>query len=108
NEHRVILWLFDALGTVRIANVATEPSFLGAPINVLIGFPGIFAPASETEGLESHCFEGHVAREDHQVGPRNLAAVFLFDWPQESPRLVEADVVRPTIQWSKPLLAPTA
>src|SRR5262249_11180817 len=53
----------------------SKPGGLGAPINVLIRLPDILATAGKTECFESHRFQGDVARENHQVGPRNLAAV---------------------------------
>ena len=46
--------------------------------------------------------------EDHQVGPGNLAAILLLDRPKEPARLVEADVVRPTVERREALLAPAA
>ena len=52
-----------------IALVATQPGLLGAPIDVMIRLPDVLATATEAEGLESHRFQGDVAREDHQVGP---------------------------------------
>src|SRR5262249_38051044 len=62
--------------------------------------------ATETEGLESHRFEGDVAGQDHQVGPGNLAAILLLDRPEQATRLVQADVVRPTVERREALLAP--
>jgi hypothetical protein len=32
--------------------------------------------SAETEGLETHRFQGDVTGEDHQVGPGNLPAYF--------------------------------
>ncbi len=100
--------LVDALGTVRVADVAAQPGRFGAPIDVVVRLPDVLATAAETEGLESHRFEGDVAREDHQVGPGNLAAVLLLDRPEEPARFVEADVVRPTVERGEALLAPAA
>ena len=94
--------------TVRVADVAAEPGGLPAPIDVLIRLPDVLATAAETEGLESHRFERDVAGEDHQVGPGNLAAILLLDRPKEPARLVEADVVRPTVERREALLAPAA
>src|SRR5262249_20134161 len=68
--------------------------------------PGVFATATETEGLEAHRFEGNVARQDDQVGPGNLAAVLLLDRPKEPARLIQANVVRPTVEWREALLPP--
>src|SRR5206468_7704087 len=64
---------------VPVAGVAfvLQPLALRAPVDVLIRLPNVFTPATEAEGLESHRFEGDVPSEDHQVGPRNLAAILL-------------------------------
>ncbi len=95
-----------ALGLVACG----QPFLFRAPVNVLFRLPDILAPAGETEGLESHRFQRTVAGEDHQVGPGDLVAVFLLDRPEQSARLVEVDVVRPTVEGSKALVAgpPTA
>ena len=79
-----------------------------APIDILIRLPDILAPAAETERLEAHRLERDVAGEDHQVGPRNLAAILLLDRPEQAPRFVQADVVRPTVERREALLAPAA
>src|SRR5882672_4504528 len=91
-----------------VTNVAAEPGRFRAPVNVLIRFPGVFAAATEAEGLEAHRFEGDVARKDHQIGPGDLAAVLLFDRPEQAAGLVEADIVRPTVERCESLLAPAA
>jgi hypothetical protein len=100
--------LFDALRTMRIADVSSQPGCFGTPINIVIRFPRVLAAAGETKRFEAHRLEGDVAREDHQVGPRDFAAVFLFDRPEEPACLVETDVVRPTVERRKPLLTPAA
>src|SRR6185437_1448687 len=41
----------------------------------------------------------------HEVGPGDLAAVLLFDGPQQAARPVEEDVVGPTVQRCEALLA---
>src|SRR6476661_3100261 len=105
DEHRVIL--NNTGRTVRVSGVATEPPFFGPPIDILIGFPNILATAAETECFESHSFERDVPGEDHQVGPRNLAAILLFDRPEKAPRFIQTDVIRPTVQWSEALLTST-
>ena len=104
HEYRTIL--VDALGSVGIANVAAQPLFLGAPINVLIGLPDILATAAETERLESHRFQRHVASQNQQIGPGNLAAVLLLNGPKEPAGLVEAHIVGPTVERRETLLAP--
>ena len=87
----------------RVTFIA-EPGMLRSPIH-LFGFPDIRATAAKTKGFESHGFESDIAGENHEVGPGNLAAVFLFDRPEKAARFVEAHVVRPAIEWSEPLLA---
>ena len=47
-----------------------EPNVLGAPVDVLFGFPDVLAPAGEPERLEPHRFQRTVAGQDHEVGPR--------------------------------------
>src|SRR6478735_6735931 len=103
DEHRVIL--NDTGRTVRVSDVATKPPFFGPPIDILIGFPNILPTAAETECFESHRFERDVPGENHQVGPRNLAAILLFDRPEKAPRFIQTDIIRPTVQWSEALLA---
>ena len=93
---------------MRVADVAAEPGGLGTPVDVLIRLPDVLAPAAETERLEAHRLQGDVPREDHQVGPGNLPAVLLLDRPEQATRLVQADVVRPTVERREPLLAPAA
>src|ERR1700745_928907 len=103
DEHRVIL--NDTGRPVPVSEVAAEPRVFGPPIDILIGLPNILATAAETECFESHGFERDVPGEDHQVGPRNPAAIFLFDRPEKAPRFIQTDVIRPTVQWSEALLA---
>ena len=62
------------------------------------GCPDVFAAAAEAEGLEAHRLEGDVAGEDHQVGPRELAAVLLLDRQQQRAGLVEVAVVGPAVE----------
>ena len=95
---------------IAFAGVAlvVEPGGFLAPVNVLVGLPDVRASAAEAEGLEAHAFERDVAGEDHQVGPGNPAAVFLFDRPEQAAGFVEAHVVRPTVERSEALLAASA
>jgi hypothetical protein len=46
-----------------------------------------------------------VAGEDHQVGPRDLAAVLLLDRPEQAARLVEVAVVGPAVERREALRA---
>src|SRR5581483_7746187 len=84
------------------------PGSLLAPIDVLIRLPHVLATTTETEGLEPHRFQSNVAGENHQIGPRDLTAILLLDRPEQTTRLVQADVVRPAIEWREPLLTSTA
>ena len=85
-----------------------EPLLFGTPVDVLIRFPCIGTAAAKSEGLEAHRLEGHVAGEDHEIGPGNLLAVLLLDRPEQPARLVDVDVVGPGVQRREALLAATA
>ncbi|MDQ1094063.1 hypothetical protein QE400_003476 [Xanthomonas sacchari] len=106
--HQHAVRFVHARRTVRIALVAAQPLGLAAPVYVLVRLPGVGAAAGETEGLEAHRFQRDVAGEDQQVGPRDGLAVLLLDRPQQAPRLVQADVVRPAVERSEALLAAAA
>ncbi len=95
---------------VPVAGIAfvLQPSGLFAPIDVLIRLPDVLATAAETERFEAHRFQRDVPRQDHQVGPGNLPAILLLDRPEQAARLVQAHVVRPTVERRKALLAPAA
>src|SRR5262249_13147888 len=105
HEHVLAL---NAGRALCVADVAAEPRRLAAPVDVLVRFPRVGAAAREAEGLEAHCLERDVAREDHQVGPGELPAVFALDRPEKAARLVEADVVGPAVERGEALLAPAA
>ena len=85
--------------------LVTEPGALRAPVDVLVGLPDVRPAAGVAEGLESHRLQRTVAREDHQVGPRDLAAVLLLHRPEQPARLVEVAVVGPAVQRREPLHA---
>ena len=93
-----------ALGVVTLI---VEPLLLGAPVG-LVGLPHVGAPEGETEGSEPHRLEGAVAGEDHQVGPREVAAVLLLHRPQEPARLVQVAVVGPAVEGGEALVAGAA
>ena len=57
DEHRLVLVLFDALGTTGVANVAPQPGGFLAPVHVLIRLPDVLAAPAEPERLETHRFE---------------------------------------------------
>src|SRR5882672_20486 len=92
---------------IALAGVAfvRQPLAFGAPVDVLVGLPAVFAAAAETERLEAHRFKGDVAGQNVKVGPGDFPAVFLLDWPQQPPRLVEVHVVRPAVERRETLLA---
>src|SRR5262249_35062394 len=104
DEHRIILALGDTLRPMLVADIAAKPGDLGAPVHIVVRLPNILAAAAKTERFETHRLERDVARQDHQIGPRNLAPIFLLDRPQQSASFVEADVIGPAIERSKPLL----
>ena len=90
---------------VAAVALVPEPGGLGTPVDVVVRLPDVLAAAAEAEGREAHRLQGNVAREDHQVAPRDLLAVLLLDRPQQPAGLVEADVVRPAIERREALLA---
>src|SRR4029453_2678785 len=81
-----------------------QPLILRAPVD-FFRFPDVRTPAGEPEGLEPHRLQRDVARQDDEVGPRNLPAVLLLGRPQKPARLVEAHVVGPGVEGWEPLLA---
>jgi len=87
------------------AGLVVEPFLLVSPVDVNLRRPDVLAPASETEGLETHRFQRDVARKDDEVGPGDFFAVLLFDRPQQPARLVKVDVVGPAIERGKTLVA---
>ncbi len=95
------------LGVVVIA-VAAQPFLFGAPIGVDFGMPDVRAAKGEAVGFQAHGFIRNRARQDDQVGPGNLVAVFLFDRPQQAAGLVEVAIVRPGIERSEADIARTA
>src|SRR6266511_1491659 len=100
--------LLDALRPARVADVAAEPGGFPSPIDVLVRVTGVLTPAGETECLKAHRFECYVPGENHQIGPRNLASILLLNRPKKPARLVQANVVRPTVDRCETLLAPAA
>src|SRR5690606_6705718 len=90
--------------TAGDALVAAEPRGLGTPVDVVVRLPRVDAAARETERLQAHRLERDVARQDHQVGPRDLLAVLLLHRPRQTTRFVEADVVRPAVERGEALL----
>ena len=73
-------WVFQ-IALTRIAFV-TQPFCLNTPIDVFFWFKDIGATTGKTECFKTHRLKRSVARKNQQIGPRNLLAVFLFNWPQ--------------------------
>ena len=90
------------IAVARVPLVA-QPLAFRSPIN-FFGFPNVRAASAKTECLKAHRFKRHIARENHQVGPGNLAAIFLLGWPEQPARLVKAHVIGPAIQRREALL----
>src|SRR3954447_11644841 len=85
--------------------LVTEPGVLRSPVD-FFRLPDILAPEAEPERFEAHRFEGAVTGKDQQVSPGDLAAVLLLDRPQQTARLVQADVVGPAVKRGEALRAP--
>ena len=98
-RERILEVAFAGVALVR------EPHVFGTPVGHLVGLPRVDASAGEAERLESHRFQRAVSGEDHEIGPRDLAAVLLFDRPEQMARLVEVRVVRPAVERLETLLA---
>ena len=90
------------LAFATVALIA-QPGAFRAP-EQFFRFPGVGTPASEAEGFEAHGLQRHVAGEHIEVGPREVAPVFLFDRPQQTAGLVQRGVVRPAVERSEALL----
>ena len=95
-------------GSERILEVAvafvalvTEHFGFWTPVNILFRLPEVGASASKSKGLEAHGFEGHIADQNKEVGPRELFAVLLLDGPKQHSRFVEVAVVGPAVQGGK-------
>ena len=95
----------ERLRQLTLAAIAfiAQPRPFRTPVE-LLGLPHVGASAGEAEGLEAHRFQRDVAGENHQVGPRDLLAIFLLDGPQQAARLIQVRVVRPAIQRGEALL----
>ncbi|MET3220545.1 hypothetical protein ABIF35_001332 [Bradyrhizobium japonicum] len=98
----------ERLGELAFAAVAliAQPGAFGTPIE-LFRLPDVGATAGETERLEAHRFQRDIAGEHHQIGPGDLAAVFLLDRPEQPARLVEVGVVGPAVERRETLLTGT-
>ena len=85
------------LAVPRVALVR-EPLTLRPPVDVGLGLPDILTSAGEAESSQAGILQRAVAREDHQVGPRDALAILLLEGPQQAARLVEVAVVWPAVQ----------
>ena len=94
------------LAITAVAFVA-EPFRFRSPVDVILRLPNVFASAGEAEGFEPHGFERAISRKNHQVRPGQLPAIFLFDRPEKSARLVQTCIVGPTVERCKALRAGT-
>ena len=83
---------------ITAVTLVTEPRRLGSPVDALVGFVDVLASTAEAEGRKAHRLERDVARQDEEVRPGDLASVLLLDRPEQTARLVEADVVGPTVE----------
>ena len=66
-------------------------------------FPDVFTTTREAEGFETHRVHGDITGQNDQVSPRNFAAVFLLDRPEQAACFVKVDVVRPAVERRKAL-----
>ena len=87
--------------TFSFVTLVVQPFSLRPPVNVLFWFPHIGAATGKAKRFETHAFEGHIASQNHQVRPRDLAAILLLDGPQQTTSLVQVGVVWPAVERSK-------
>ena len=92
------------LAVAGVALVA-QPFRFTAPIDVLLGLIDVLAPKAEAEGLEAHRLHADVGGKDHEVGPRERAAILGLDGPEQAARLVEVAVVGPAVERREALRA---
>ena len=91
--------------TCAFATAWCQPLFLRTPVGVFFWVPDVFTTTGKTEGFKAHGFVRHVTGENHQVSPGQLVAVFLFDRPQQTTRLIQVAVIRPAVQRCEALVA---
>mmetsp|Transcript_7768 Transcript_7768/g.8878 ORF Transcript_7768/g.8878 Transcript_7768/m.8878 type:complete len:269 (-) Transcript_7768:291-1097(-) len=84
-QRRFVTFTAGKLGVVPLVR---HPHGFWPPVHVSFGFPNVLAPSSKAKRLEAHRFDRAVASKDHQIGPGELFAVLLLDWPQQSACLV--------------------
>src|SRR5262249_48616158 len=83
---------------VVVVAVGPEPLDLRPPVDVSLRLPDVLTPTGKPESLEPHRLQSTVSGVDHQIGPGELPAVLLLDWPKQSSGLVEARVVGPAVE----------
>ena len=91
-----------ALG--QVTNIVAEPLGLAAPVDRLIGLPGIRTTPSKAEGLETHGLKSNITGQEEQISPGDLVTVLLLNGPQQAAGLVKTDIVGPAVEGSKSLL----
>ncbi len=90
--------------TFAAVALVPQPSAFRPP-EEFFRLPGVGTAASEAKGFEAHGFQRHVTGEHVEVGPGEVAPVFLLDRPQQAPGLVQRSVVRPAVERGETLLA---
>src|SRR5208282_4911427 len=88
---------------IPAVTLVSQPRALRSPIK-LFRLPDISAPPPKTKCLKAHRLECDIAGKNHEVGPGDFPPILLLDRPQQTARLVEVHVVRPTIEWREALL----
>ena len=63
----------QGIGEFAVTAIAlvAQPGGLGSPVRALFGLPDVHSSPSESERREPHRLQSAVAREDHQVRPRD-------------------------------------
>ena len=101
----------DEITVARVAAIGIigwgKPCFFGTPIDVLFWMPNIRPAEGEAESLQTHRLVGHGTGIGNQIGPAELVAVFFLNWPEQTTRLIQIDVIRPRIKRRKALVAGT-
>ncbi len=84
-----------------------KPGFFVTPVNVQIRFPHVFTSRTKAKGSKAGILQRDVTGKNKQVGPGDFLPIFLLDWPQQTTRLIEADVIRPGVERRETLLTTT-
>ena len=75
-------------GSLLVVSLVSQPLLFRAPIDTLVWGPGVLASACKADSLEAHRLQCGVPCQDYQIGPRELAPVFLFDRPEQPACLI--------------------